>query len=323
MAILLVLEPGSTLLDPAFKNCFDRAKVAQDAIDLLIVQRQQDPLPVPKVMVEMIRSVLVLRGEYPGEILPEDFAPFVAQTATAYDLVIAGQSRMMDQVMARCAAALKRNPLLGVTHFSEDNQFRSFAFSHSAEKIEYTDQKPVILTLEAGSIIQSEAEKTVDFAEHSFDKVKQIGSFVKSDLARLQAFNRFQGDGGALETAQIIIGCGAGVSEQHFFSEIEELADLLKGELAGSKMAIELGFLPASKLIGQSGKSVAPKVYLALGISGSMHHMAGVQDADVIIAVNKDGEAPIISMADYSLIGDIHEIIPKLVKLLKHECKIH
>jgi len=117
----------------------------------------------------------------------------------------------------------------------------------------------------------------------------------------------------SLETAKIIVSGGRGVGSPEGFDKLRELADLLGGEVAGSRVAIEKGWLPSDRQVGQTGKTVRPDLYIACGISGSIQHRAGMQNSRCIVAVNKDPDAEIFKIAHYGIIGDLHEILPKMV----------
>ena len=124
-----------------------------------------------------------------------------------------------------------------------------------------------------------------------------------------------------LEEAEIIVAGGRGVGSKENFKIIEELAEVLDAELGGSRVTIELNWLDQDRQIGQTGKTVSPKLYIACGISGAIQHLVGMQNSEIIIAINKDRKAPIFKVAHYSIIGDLHEIIPALIEEIKKEVK--
>ena len=128
------------------------------------------------------------------------------------------------------------------------------------------------------------------------------------------------GEGLKLEEAEVVVGCGRGIGKAENVELFKELASVLGGTIGGTRACIDTGWLPYSLQIGQSGKSIAPKLYIACGISGSTQHISGVTSSDVIIAINKDPDAPIFDIADYGVVGDIFEVVPVLIEeIMKHQ----
>jgi electron transfer flavoprotein alpha subunit len=151
-------------------------------------------------------------------------------------------------------------------------------------------------------------------------EVVEVGAVDAGRAAEAKILERHveEREGPKLEEATIVVSGGRGIgAAENYEPLVEELAKLLKGASGASRAIVDAGWVPYSKQVGQTGKTVKPKVYIALGISGATQHMVGMKGSDNIIAVNKDGEAPIFSVADLGIVGDVHKVVPKIIEALK------
>ncbi len=316
MKVLLVGRIDNGQLDQTSVQSFYQLGQESSVVDLFITLESDWSFSLPQSVLDGLCSVLVGEVAEVGAVSPEDLSSAIEGLAKEYDLVVAGKGHLMDQVMARCAASLGREPLLGITKIIDKNTLQYQAYNNTILKTVYSEAVPKIITIAPGVGVVDGAGDLADVRAEN-PKIKLIARTGRAGLATIKASHGNGSGDDNFAGAQIIIGCGAGVDSTASLGLAKELAKVLGAALGASKMTVDAGYLPASALIGQSGKAVSPKVYLALGVSGSMHHLGAVQGADIIIAVNMDSEAPIIKMSDYSLIGDVSEIVPKLTALLK------
>jgi electron transfer flavoprotein alpha subunit len=171
------------------------------------------------------------------------------------------------------------------------------------------NSRPQIATVRPGTFkaIENVKRKTkIRKVEYDFKERDSVSKIVK-------VIDKFKEEVN-LEEADIIIAGGRGVGSKENFKIIEKLAEVMGAELGGSRVTVELNWLSQDRQIGQTGKTVAPKLYIACGISGAIQHLVGIQNSEIIVAINKDPNAPIFSIAHYGIVGDLHEVVPTLIK---------
>ncbi len=323
MAVLFIAEIEQGRLSLASEACLKKITVFQETLteqeailDLLIIHQDWQTLLFPKDLLQKFGKLWVAETLVSSALLPEEVAPLIASIAPNYSLVIAPHTHKFSPIMLRVAASLDQNPVLDVAHVLDENRFEYQLYNGLFLKTILTQAPMQILTLNGAGYQSADNSERMALGQHNFNIVQPVTIPAQAPLVHCKAgeprANNHKKN--SLQTAHIVIGCGGGVEDEAQFKKILQLADYLQAAVGGSKVFIDQGFLSSQELIGQSGKEIAPTLYLALGISGSMHHLSAVKDSKIIIAVNKDAEAAIIALSDYSLIGDIEHIIPELIK---------
>jgi electron transfer flavoprotein alpha subunit len=170
-----------------------------------------------------------------------------------------------------------------------------------------------------GTVRPGNFKKPEKLANNNAEIIKEDIRVAATDIrTKLIEFMKAKDEGGIkIEEAEVIVSGGRGMKAKENFALLQELADVLGGTVGGSRAAVDAGWIPQSKQVGQTGKTVTPKIYIACGISGAVQHLAGMSDSDTIIAINKDASAPVFEVADYGLVGDVFEIVPQLIKEFK------
>jgi len=237
---------------------------------------------------------------------------------TTPDIVISGATLIGKDLAPRLAARLKTglvSECTGLT-LNEEGFLTGTKLTHGgrvSSTIIWQDTKPQIATIKPGILSTAKAGKpgkpeiaVISLEPSSKESRTRLKEVVKADPEKI-----------GLDEADVIISGGKGVGSRENFKILDEMAKLLEGTVAGSLGAVDEDWLPRRKLVGQTGTTVTPKLYVACGISGSVYHVLGMKDAEFVIAINKDADAPIFKVADMSIIGDVTRVLPAIIKRLR------
>jgi electron transfer flavoprotein alpha subunit len=255
-----------------------------------------------------VAKVLCAEDAIYGKRLAEPAADLIVSLAGDYDHIVAPATTDAKNIMPRAAALLDAMVLTDVSGVVDGNTFERPIYAGNA-----------IQTVQSG-----DGKKVVSFRTSSFDaadmsgsaSVEKIGAAGNPGLAEWVADKVAESDRPELTSAGIVVSGGRGVGSEEDFAMIEKLADKLGAAVGASRAAVDSGYAPNDWQVGQTGKVVAPDLYVAVGISGAIQHLAGMKDSKVIVAINKDEEAPIFQVADYGLVADLFDAVPELLEKL-------
>jgi electron transfer flavoprotein alpha subunit len=255
-----------------------------------------------------VAKVLCAEDAIYGKRLAEPAADLIVSLAGDYDHIVAPATTDAKNIMPRAAALLDAMVLTDVSGVVNGNTFERPIYAGNA-----------IQTVQSG-----DGKKVVSFRTSSFDaadmsgsaSVEKIGAAGNPGLSEWVADKVAESDRPELTSAGIVVSGGRGVGSEEDFAMIEKLADKLGAAVGASRAAVDSGFAPNDWQVGQTGKVVAPDLYVAVGISGAIQHLAGMKDSKVIVAINKDEEAPIFQVADYGLVADLFDAVPELLEKL-------
>ena len=309
MAILIVAEhDNATLSDQTAKALSAAAKIGGD-VDILVAGKGAKAAADAAAKLKGVRKVLLAESDELENRLAEPLAATVVALADGYDTLIAPATTMGKNVMPRIAALLDVMQLSDVIEGVDAKTFKRPIYAGNAiQTVESTDAKKVITVRTASFQAAGEGGSA------SVETVKAgdnpgVSTFVENRLS--------ESDRPELTSAKIIISGGRALGSAEKFQEvILPVADKLGAAVGASRAAVDAGYAPNDWQVGQTGKVVAPDLYIACGISGAIQHLAGMKDSKVIVAINKDEEAPIFQVADYGLVADLFTVLPELEKAL-------
>jgi electron transfer flavoprotein alpha subunit len=309
MSILIVAEHDNASLKAATLNTVTAAQKIGGDITLLVAGHNCQAAATAASAVAGVSKVLVADNAAYGHQLAENIAPLVAEVAKGFSAVLAPATTGGKNILPRVAALLDVAPLSDITSVESANTFKRPIYAGNVIATVQCDEAIKVITVRATAFDAaaatggSAAIEAINFAHNAGNS-----AFVKEELA--------VSDRPELTAARIVISGGRALGSSEGFNILYLLADKLKAAVGASRAAVDAGYVPNDLQVGQTGKIVAPDLYIAVGISGAIQHLAGMKESKVIVAINKDPDAPIFSVADYGLVGDLFEIIPELEKAI-------
>jgi electron transfer flavoprotein alpha subunit len=241
--------------------------------------------------------------------LSEPLAALIVSIAGGYDALVAAATATGKTVMPRVAALLDVMQVSEIVKVVAPDTFERPIYAGNALETVKTGDAKRVITVRAAAFKPAGSGGAAPVEAIAVQATRQVSTFVGAELTRSERPD--------LTAARVVISGGrAFQSGENFRKYLEPLADKLKAAIGASRAAVDAGYAPNELQVGQTGKVVAPELYIAIGISGAIQHLAGMKDAKVIVAINKDPDAPIFSVADYGLVGDLYEILPALIEAL-------
>ncbi|MFN3765438.1 MAG: electron transfer flavoprotein subunit alpha/FixB family protein [Aliihoeflea sp.] len=309
MAILLIAEhDNATLSDQTAKALSAASQIGGD-VDVLVAGKGAQAAADAAGKLAGVRKVLLAEADELAERLAEPLAALIVKLADGYDTIIAPATTMAKNVMPRVAALLDVMQLSDIVEVVSADTFKRPIYAGNAiQTVQSADAKRVI-TVRTASFQAAGEGGSASVESVSAADNPGLSTFVENRIAA--------SDRPELTSAKIIISGGRALGSKEKFEEVMlPIADKLGAAVGASRAAVDAGYAPNDWQVGQTGKVVAPELYIAAGISGAIQHLAGMKDSKVIVAINKDEEAPIFQVADYGLVGDLFTVLPELEKAL-------
>ncbi|WP_018274456.1 FAD-binding protein [Teredinibacter turnerae] len=309
MSVLVVAEHDNNEIKAPSLNAVSAAVSLSDDVHLLVAGVACENVAEQAAQIAGVTKVLRADDASLAHFLAEPMAPLIAKLAPSYSHVIAPATTTGKNILPRAAALSDAQPLSDVVAIESAQVFvRPVYAGNVLAKVETTD-KVIFLTVRTTAFDAA-------LADGGSAKVELVEVEGTNELSRFDKQQLATSDRPELTSAKVVVSGGRGVQSSDNFALIYDLADKLEAAVGASRAAVDAGFVANDMQVGQTGKVVAPDLYIAVGISGAIQHLAGMKDSKVIVAINKDEDAPIFQVADYGLVADLFEAVPELIEKL-------
>ena len=308
MKTLVIADHDNGSLKPETSKTINAALKLGFAVDVLIAGENVAPMSEIVASIAGVNTVLVADHSEYAHQLAENIADLVLSLAPDYSHLVASATTTGKNFMPRVAALLDDAQISEIIDVVDADTFKRPIYAGNAiATVKSLDSKKV-LTVRASSFdLQSEQAPA---------ESRVVDSVFSSELSAFVSVEQTESERPELTAAQVVISGGRGMQNGENFSLLNGIADKLGAAIGASRAAVDAGFVPNDMQVGQTGKIVAPNLYIAVGISGAIQHLAGMKDSKVIVAINKDPDAPIFQVADYGLVADLFDVLPELEQAL-------
>lgn len=304
MGILVIAEHDNRELKSATLNTITAASQLGTEIEVLVAGKDCRAVADTAALITGVTKVLYADSDHYEHALAEELAPLVVSVAGSAGHVLAPASTFGKNLLPRVAALLDVAAISDISGIESADTFVRPIYAGNALATVRSSDKIKVITIRTTAFDAAAAQGgTATVESVTATEPSGISSFVGQQLTK--------SDRPELTTAKIVISGGRGIGSAENFKLVEEVADKLGAAIGASRAAVDAGFIPNDHQVGQTGKIVAPDLYIAVGISGAIQHLAGMKESKVIVAVNKDEEAPIFEVADYGLVMDLFKFLPE------------
>jgi electron transfer flavoprotein alpha subunit len=305
MTVLLVAEHDNAALGASNAKAMSAAKALGQDVHVLVAGANCKGVAEAAAKLDGASKVLLADAPHLGHALAEEMAALIIGLMGGYDAVVSASTASGKNFMPRVAALLDVMQISDIIKVVTPDTFERPIYAGNAiQTVQSTDKKKVVTV------------RTTAFPAVGMGGSAQVEAVAVPAAAGLSSFEKAEiqkSDRPELTAAKIVVSGGRGLqSGENFKKYIEPVADQLGAAVGASRAAVDAGYMPNDYQVGQTGKVVAPEVYIAVGISGAIQHLAGMKDSKIIVAINKDGEAPIFQVADYGLVGDLFQVLPEM-----------
>jgi electron transfer flavoprotein alpha subunit len=309
MSVLLIVEHNNKELKSFTLNAVTAASQIDTDVHALVIGNNCGDVAKATSELPLVKKVITVEAAYYENFLAENFAPVIVKLADNYSHIVCSANTFGKNLMPRIAAKLDTSQVSDIIKVESQDTF----------------VRPIYAGNAFATVKSSDAKKCITIRPTSFDPCESSGGSAPIETAEageefsLTKFvkrEEIKSDRPELGTARIVVSGGRGMQSGDNFKLITSIADKLNAAIGASRAAVDAGYISNDHQVGQTGKVVVPDLYIAVGISGAIQHLAGMKESKVIVAINKDGEAPIFSVADYGLEADLFEALPQFLEEL-------
>jgi len=309
MSVLLIAEHNNKEVKPFTYNAITAASQIDQDLHVLLIGHQADSVAKSLSEVPNVKKVIQVDNEMYENYIAENFTSVIIKNAENYSHIVCSANTFGKNLMPRVAALLDTSQVSDIIKvISADTFLRPIYAGNAFATVKSNDTKKCV-TIRPTSF--EAAPSTGGSAE-----IVKADAGEKSELTKFVKREEIKSDRPELGTARIVVSGGRGMQSGENFKLIQQVADKLNAAIGASRAAVDAGYITNDHQVGQTGKVVVPDLYIAVGISGAIQHLAGMKESKVIVAINKDGEAPIFSVADYGLEADLFEALPQFLEEL-------
>ena len=310
MTTLLLAEHDNAVLNLATAKALAAAKALGGDVHILVAGDSCRAVAEAAAKLDGAAKVLLAEAPHLGHGLAEELAELILSLMPSYDALVAPATASGKNVLPRVAARLDVMQVSDITAVVAPDTFERPIYAGNAIQTVQSPEPKKVITVRVSAFAAAPESGSAPIEDVAAPAPVALSEFAGAELTK--------SDRPELAAAKIIVSGGRGLqSGENFKKYLEPLADRLGAAMGASRAAVDAGFVPNDLQVGQTGKVVAPDLYIAVGISGAIQHLAGMKDSKVIVAINKDGEAPIFQVADYGLVGDLFQVLPELEAELK------
>ncbi len=305
MSILVIAEHDNSVLGMATLNTITAAKALGSDVQVLVAGSKCESVAASASAVDTVSKVLMADSESYVHHLSENLAPLIVDLSKQFTHILAPATTFGKDVMPRVAALLDVDQISDIIAIESEDTFRRPIYAGNAIATVKSNATVKVITVRSTCF-------EPDISSSGNAEILQLNIVYNSNKSRFVSEQKEERERPDLSEAKVIISGGRGMGNGENFDLLYELADKIGAAVGASRAAVDAGFVPNDMQVGQTGKVVAPDLYIAVGISGAIQHLAGMKDSKTIVAINKDAEAPIFQVADYGLVADLFDVLPQL-----------
>ena len=305
MTTLLIADHDNKTLAPAVAKAMSAAKALGQDVHVLVAGAGCKPVAEAAAKLDGAAKVLLADAPHLEHQLAEEISALIVGLMANYDAAVAASTASGKNIMPRVAAKLDVMQVSDIIKVVSPDTFERPIYAGNAIQTVQSSDKKRVITVRTTAFAAVAGSGSASIENVQAPASVGLSSFQKAEIQKT--------DRPELTAAKIVISGGRGLqSGENFKKYLEPVADKLGAAVGASRAAVDAGYMPNDYQVGQTGKVVAPELYIAVGISGAIQHLAGMKDSKVIVAINKDGEAPIFQVADYGLVADLFQVLPEL-----------